>query len=76
MEKHDISLCWYGRNLRTIRKQSGLSVEDLAKKISFDVKTVHAWEEDKCMPELETFVRLCNLFSTPPSSFLARADKK
>ncbi|MEK7525965.1 MAG: helix-turn-helix transcriptional regulator [Patescibacteria group bacterium] len=50
----------FGENLRKIRKQKGLSQEELAAKAGLDLTTVNELENGNREPMLKTIVKLAN----------------
>lgn len=50
-----------GEELYKIRKQKGLSQEELAEKINVSRQSIHLWESGKIIPDLENIANLCNV---------------
>ncbi len=53
----------FGENLGYYRKRADLTQEALAEKMFVTRQTVSRWETDAVLPDVETLVRLCELFS-------------
>ena len=53
----------FGSNLQTLRKQHGLTQEDLADALNVSRQTVSKWEQDICYPETEKIVAICKRYS-------------
>lgn len=51
-----------GEKLQALRKQNGLSQEDLAEKLAVTRQTVSKWELNRSMPDLDFIARLSELF--------------
>lgn len=50
-----------GEELLKIRKQKGLSQEELADKINVSRQSIHLWESGKIKPDLENIIALCTV---------------
>ena len=53
----------FGSNLQTLRKQHGLTQEDLAEALNVSRQTVSKWEQDTCYPETDKIVAICKRYS-------------
>ena len=49
----------FGSNLQTLRKQHGLTQEDLAEALNVSRQTVSKWETGKCMTDYSVVEALC-----------------
>lgn len=49
-------------NLRELRKQYGLSQEELAQRLSLTRQSISKWENGSASPELDKLMQLCELF--------------
>lgn len=54
----------FGQRVRTLRKEKGLSQEELAKLIDRDVRSVNAIENGNRNPTLETIVKIAKALNT------------
>ena len=52
----------FEENLRELRKQHGLSQEELAAKLNVSRQAVSKWENGSGYPELDKLMMLCDLF--------------
>ena len=52
-------------NLITLRKQSGLTQVDLAKKLKYSDKAVSRWEKGEVIPDVETLQNIANVYDVP-----------
>ena len=51
-----------GEKITILRKQRGLSQEDLAAMMSISRQAVSRWEQDESMPDIDNMVLLSNIF--------------
>lgn len=56
-------------HLRRLRKERGLSAEEVGAVVGKSGKAVHAWEVGHSMPSFETIIALCKFFNVPISEF-------
>ncbi len=52
----------FGEKLTTLRKQHGLSQEDLAEKLSVSRQAISRWEADSTLPDAENLLQISKLF--------------
>ena len=52
----------FKENLKTLRVNSGLTQEQLAKILGVNQRTVSAWEKGICEPDFNTLKKLCEIF--------------
>ena len=52
----------FGENVSYYRKQLGLTQDELAEKMFVSRQTISRWETDAVLPDVETVIRLCELF--------------
>ena len=71
----------FPENLQFLRARQGLTQEQLAEMLSVSRQSVSKWESGASFPELDTILRLCDIFSTDLDTLLrgdaaaqARAD--
>ena len=57
-------------NLKTLRKNKGLSQEELSVKLNVVRQTISKWETGLSVPDAEMLVKISNLFDTPVSTIL------
>lgn len=51
-----------GENLQNLRKQNGLSQEELAEQLDVSRQAVSKWESNQTYPEIEKIMLICDLF--------------
>ena len=59
-----------GDSIRKLRKESGLTQEQLAEALGVSVSAVHKWESGKATPELEMLVDIAEFFETSVDAML------
>ena len=57
-------------NLKTLRKNNGLSQEELAIKLNVVRQTVSKWEQGLSVPDAEMLISISEIFDTPVSTIL------
>jgi len=62
----------FGKLLRQLRKEKGLTQAELAKLISIGESTVSFYESGKRQPDYETLIRLANIFRVSVDQLLGR----
>lgn len=60
-----------GEQIRRLRKEAGLTQEQLAESLGVSVSAVHKWESSKANPELEMLVDIAEFFETSVDVLLA-----
>ena len=63
----------FGENIGYYRRRGGITQEQLAERLFVTRQTVSRWETDAVLPDVETLVRLCDLFSCDMDT-LVRGD--
>ncbi|MBR5224526.1 MAG: helix-turn-helix transcriptional regulator [Clostridia bacterium] len=51
-----------GNNIRSLRKQRGMTQEQLAQAMGVTVGAVYKWEAEKCVPDISIIMELADLF--------------
>ncbi len=59
-----------GKKISTLRKEAGLSQEQLAEKIGVSRSAIAKWESEKGMPDIENIVVLSEVFNKTTDYFL------
>ena len=59
-----------GDKIYNLRKQAGLSQEDLACEVDVTRQTVSLWEADRLVPKSEKIKKLCEIFNVSSDYFL------
>ena len=57
-------------NLQFLRARQGLTQEQLAERLDVSRQSVSKWESGMTYPEMETLLRLCDLFGTDLDTLL------
>ena len=57
-------------NLKTLRKNKGLSQEELAVKLNVVRQTISKWEQGLSVPDAEVLIKISEVFDTPVSTLL------
>lgn len=63
----------FGQKLKEIRKNEGLSQEQLAEKIGVSRQAITKWETGKGMPDIENMIILAELFKTSLDELVSHA---
>ena len=64
------------RNLRVLRKQKGLSQEELAFQAGINRNYVGQIEREEKSPTIDVIEKLCSSLEVSPSTLLSRAGQK
>lgn len=70
MEKNDEVRMTFGEKLKSARKHTGLTQEQLAEKLLVSRQAITKWEADKGMPDIENLKRLSKLLHISIDSLL------
>jgi len=65
-----------GKKLYELRKQKGLSQEEVADKLNVSRQTVSKWETDQSMPDFDKIVPICELYSITADELLMGIKKE
>ena len=57
------NLMKFGDNLKLIRKNKGMSQEELAEKVNVTRQSVSKWENGEAYPEMNNILELCKIFN-------------
>ena len=60
--------------LQQLRKRSGLSQEQLAERLSVARQTISKWENGQALPEIDTLIRLSDLYGVPIDQMVRSGD--
>ncbi|BBI33474.1 helix-turn-helix domain-containing protein [Cohnella abietis] len=60
----------FGENLKNLRKQKGLSQEELAERLHIVRQTVSKWEKGLSVPDAYLLIRIAEIFETSVSILL------
>lgn len=64
----------YGQLIAKLRKQKGLTQEQLGKKLNVSYQAVSKWENNQSEPSLETIEKLADVFGITISQFFEMAN--
>ena len=64
----------FGEKLQKLRKESGLSQEELADQLNVSRQAVSKWERDNGYPETEKIVRMSKMFQVTIDYLLGEED--
>ena len=64
----------FGRRLRRLREQQGLTQEQLAERAHLDVKTISRLENGRFVPDLDRIYALADGLGTPPALLLVEEE--
>lgn len=57
----------FGENLKTLRRNKGITQEELAAKLNVVRQTISKWEKGQSVPDAEMLVKLAEIFDVPVS---------
>lgn len=63
-------------NIKTLRKQKGLSQEELSIKLNVVRQTISKWEQGLSVPDAEMLISISEVFDTPVSTLLGENIKE
>ena len=63
-------------NIKTLRKQKGLSQEELSIKLNVVRQTISKWEQGLSVPDAEMLISISEIFDTPVSTLLGETIKE
>lgn len=62
-----------GDKLKEIRKKKNMSQEDVSEKLLISRQSISKWENNVCLPDLENFKKICELYELEPGELLAQS---
>jgi len=60
----------FSENLKTLRKNKGITQEELAVRLNVVRQTISKWEKGQSVPDAEMLVKLAEIFEVPVSRLL------
>lgn len=60
----------FNENLKTLRKQKGLSQEELSERLHVVRQTISKWEKGLSVPDAETLIKISEVFEVPVSELI------
>lgn len=65
----------FGQRLARLRKEKGFTQEDIADKINISSQTVSKWENDISSPDIQTLIKLSDIFEVSLDDLLGKEKK-
>lgn len=62
----------FGEKVRELRKEKGLSIEELAEAIHYSKSSINYWENDKMEPSISALRAICDFFDVSADYMLGR----
>jgi len=72
--KEGIILRKFGELISKLRKQNGLTQEQLGKKLNVSYQAVSKWENNLSEPDFDTIEKMCHIFNINMTEFLELSD--
>ena len=63
-----------GDRLKAARKKKNMSQEDVSKKLLISRQSISKWENNICLPDLENFKKICELYEIDTSELLVQSE--
>ena len=63
-----------GDRLKAARKKKSMSQEDVSKKLLISRQSISKWENNICLPDLENFKKICELYEIDTSELLVQSE--
>ena len=60
----------FGENLKTLRRNKGITQEELAVRLNVVRQTISKWEKGQSVPDAEMLIKLSEIFEVPVSQML------
>ena len=64
----------FGEKLAKLRKEKGMSQEELAQELNVSRQAVSKWESNSSYPETEKIVQICKLFNSSMDELIGLKD--
>ena len=59
-----INLVATGENIRSMRRERGITVRDIAEHMGFTTEQpIYKWQRGQCLPSIDNLIILCRMFS-------------
>ncbi|MDD7735274.1 MAG: helix-turn-helix transcriptional regulator [Bacillales bacterium] len=65
----------FGQRLARLRKEKGFTQEDIADKINISPQAVSKWENDISSPDIQTLIKLSDIFEVSLDDLLGKEKK-
>ena len=66
----------FGEKLAKLRKEKGLSQEDLANELNVSRQAVSKWESNNAYPETEKIISICKIFNCSMDELIGIKESK
>lgn len=66
----------FGTRLQALRKARGFTQDSIAEKLNVSAQAVSKWENDMTSPDMDTLVKLAEIFDVTLDELMGRAVKK
>ncbi len=60
-----------GEKLKSVRIARKMSQSQVAEKLFVSRQSISKWENDVCLPDLDNFQKICDLYNVSPNEMLA-----
>ena len=64
----------FAKRLQALRKQAGLSQEDVSEQLHISRQAVSKWEQGQSTPDIEVCLKLCEILKLTPNQLLLGFD--
>lgn len=68
------SMTEFAKHLQLLRKQANLSQEEVAEHLHISRQAISKWEQGQSTPDIDTCIKLCELFKITPNHLLLGWD--
>ena len=65
----------FSKNLQLLRKEAGLSQEEVAEKLHLSRQAVSKWESAQALPDIGTCIKLCEILNITPNRLMGIEDQ-
>ena len=65
-----------GKNIARLRKEAGMTQEELAEKLNVTRQAISSWERERTEPDLDTVQKAAAVFDVPAEELIYGAKKK
>ena len=69
-----LSMTEFAKHLQLLRKQTNLSQEEVAEHLHISRQAISKWEQGQSTPDIDTCIKLCELFKITPNHLLLGWD--
>ena len=60
----------FSKNLQSLRKEAGLSQEEVAERLHLSRQAVSKWESGQTLPDIGTCIKLCEILNVTPNQLM------